>query len=88
MSILVPFLAVALLGCLGLVLALAFSRAVLYANVLTELDCVHEFPARLRSRRRGTAPALGGTGPRLPALDPRGPALRTPAGREVVQLTP
>jgi hypothetical protein len=44
-------------ACFGLAVALAFARAVLYANVLTELDRAHGlprglYPARARSAQR------------------------------------
>jgi len=52
MYLFVLLLLISLATALGLAVVLAFTRAVLYANVLTDLDGVHELQRRLRLRKR------------------------------------
>jgi hypothetical protein len=71
MSLVAFFLVGALAAILGLLVALAFARASLYANVLSELDSSHPPPRgepdppvgtsrspRARGKRRRTPPSL------------------------------
>ena len=57
MSILGVLLVIALAAFLGLTVALAFARAVLYASVLTELDGAHDVSRRFGPRSLVSRPA-------------------------------